>query len=44
MVTTVLIYRNNPKENYIIVCKNQTCSDKIKSIDELKTVIENYAI
>jgi len=28
----------------LIVCKNQTCSNKIKNIDELKSVVKNYAI
>jgi len=41
---SVLIYKENPNENYLIVCKNQTCSDKIKNIDELKSIIKNYAI
>ena len=42
--SSVLIYKNNSTENYLIVCKNQTCSTKIKSLDELKAVIKNYAI
>ena len=41
---STLIYRNDSKENYLIVCKNKTCSNKIKSIDELKSVVKNYAI
>jgi len=32
------------EENYLVVCKNQTCSNKIKSIEELKSVVKNYAI
>ena len=40
----LLIYKNDSKENYLIVCKNQTCSNKIKTIEELKSVIKNYAI
>ena len=32
------------KENYLIVCKNKTCSNKIKTIEELKSIIKNYAI
>ena len=42
--SSVLIYRDDPKENYLIVCKNQTCSNKIKSLDELKLVVNNYEI
>ena len=42
--SSTLIYKGDPKENYLIVCKNQTCSNKIKSIEELKSVVKNYAI
>ena len=42
--SSTLIYKEDPKENYLVVCKNQTCSNKIKSIEELKSVIKNYAI
>jgi len=41
---STLIYKNDPKENYLIVCKNKTCSNKIKNLDELKSVVKNYAI
>ena len=34
--SSTLIYKDDPKENYLIVCKNQTCSNKIKNIEELK--------
>jgi len=42
--SSTLIYKENPKENYLVVCKNQTCSNKIKIIEELKSVVKNYAI
>ena len=42
--SSTLIYKDNPKENYLIVCKNQTCSSKIKTIEELKLALKNYAI
>jgi len=42
--SSTLIYKEDPKENYLVVCKNQTCSNKIKSIEELKSVAKNYAI
>ena len=42
--SSTLIYKEDPKENYLVVCKNQTCSNKIKSIEELKSVVKNYAI
>jgi len=41
---STLIYKKDPKENYIVVCKNQTCSNKIKNIEELKSVAKDYAI
>ncbi len=41
---STLIYKNNTKENYLIVCKNKTCSNKIKNINELNSVVKNYAI
>ena len=42
--SSTLIYKQDPKENYLIICKNQTCSNKIKSIEELKSIVNNYAI
>ena len=42
--SSTLIYKEDPKENYLVVCKNQTCSNKIKSIEELKSIVKNYAI
>ncbi len=41
---STLIYKNDPKENYLVICKNQTCSNKIKTLEELKSVEKNYAI
>jgi len=42
--SSTLIYKEDTKENYLVVCKNQTCSNKIKSIEELKSIAKNYAI
>ena len=42
--TSVLVYKEDLEENYLIVCKNQTCSNKIKTLEELKSVVKNYAI
>jgi len=42
--SSVLIYKKDPKENYLVVCKNQTCSNKMKNVEELKSVVKNYAI
>ena len=41
---STLIYKKDPKESYLIVCKKQTCSNKIKTIEQLKSVVKNYAI
>ena len=32
------IYKENTKENFILICKNQTCSEKLKNLNE----VENY--
>ena len=42
--SSTLIYKNDSDENYLVVCKNQTCSNKIKTLEELKSVVQNYAI
>ena len=42
--SSVLIYKDDPKENYLVVCKNKTCSNKIKDIDNLRSVIKYYAV
>ena len=42
--SSVIIYKEDPKDSYLVVCKNQTCSNKIKSIKDLKSVVSNYAI
>jgi len=42
--SSTLIYKKDSKENYLVVCKKQTCSNKIKSIEELKSIVKNYAI
>jgi len=32
------IYKENKKENFVLICKNQTCSQKLKNLSE----VENY--
>ena len=39
-----LIYKDDTKEDYLVVCKNQTCSNKIKTLEELKSVEKNYVL
>ena len=42
--SATLIYKEDPNDNYLIVCKNQTCSNKIKNLEELKSIEKNYVI
>ena len=42
--SSTFIYKDDSKENYLIICKNQTCSNKIKTLEEVKAVVKNYAI
>ena len=42
--SSTLIYREDPNDSYVIVCKNQTCSNKIKNLQELKSVEKDYVI
>ena len=42
--SSTFIYKKDQKESYLVVCKNQTCSNKIKDIDSLKSIVKNYAI
>ena len=42
--SSVIIYKEDLKDNYLVVCKNQTCSNKIKTLEELKSVEKNYVI
>jgi len=42
--SSVIIYKEDIKDNYLVICKNQTCSNKIKNINELKSIVKNYAV
>ena len=42
--SSTFIYKENSDDSYLIVCKNQTCSNKIKSFEELKIIEKNYVI
>ena len=42
--SSTLIYKKDSKDNYLIVCKNQTCSNKIKTLEDLNSVEKNYEI
>ena len=37
------IYKENTKENFVLICKNQTCSEKLKNIKEIEKYLnEKY--
>ena len=36
-----IIYKKNVKEFFVIICKNQTCSDKLKDYTEIKNHLNN---
>ena len=38
------IYKENDNENYVLICKNQTCSEKLKSIDQVEKYIHEKSI
>ena len=38
---TFIYKNNNEKEASVVICKNQTCSEKLKSLDEVKNYLEN---
>ena len=35
------VYKNNNEEGSVVICKNQTCSEKLKSFDQVKNFLEN---
>jgi hypothetical protein len=38
---TFVYKNNNEKEASVVICKNQTCSEKLKSLNEIKNFLEN---
>ena len=42
--TATFIYKNNENENFVIVCKNQTCSEKLKKIEDVKKYLNEKLI
>ena len=36
-----IIYKENADEFFIIICKNQTCSEKLKDLTEIKNYLSN---
>ena len=42
--SSTIIYKDDLNDNYLTVCKNQTCSNKIKTLKELESVEKSYEI
>ena len=42
--TATFIYKNNENESFVIVCKNQTCSEKLKKIEDVKKYLNEKLI
>ena len=38
------IYKENSEENFVLICKNQTCSEKLKSLNEVEKYINEKSI
>ncbi len=38
------IYNKNSEENFVLICKNQTCSEKLKSLNEVEKYINEKSI
>jgi len=38
------IYKGNSDENFVLICKNQTCSEKLKSLNEVEKYINEKSI
>ena len=36
-----IIYKENVEEFFVIICKNQTCSEKLKDYTEIKNHLNN---
>ena len=41
---STFIYKKSEKEQYILICKNQTCSQKLKSISEINKYLNEKSI
>ena len=41
MGSVSIIYKENNDKFYAILCKNQTCSDKLRNLDQINKYIEN---
>ena len=41
MDKATIIYKEDDIEDYFIICKKQTCSPKLKNLDELENYLKN---
>jgi hypothetical protein len=41
MGSVSIIYNENKEGFFVVLCKNQTCSDKLKDLDQINKYIEN---
>ena len=41
---STIIYKENKNENFILICKNQVCSHKLKTLDEIKEYLDGTSI
>ena len=42
--STLIIYKKSKDEQYILICKNQTCSQKLKNITEINNYLNERSI
>ena len=38
------IYKENTKENFILICKNNTCSEKLKDLKDVEKYLNEKSI
>ena len=41
LTESTIIHRRNKDETFVIICQNQTCSKKLKNIDEIRNYLKN---
>ena len=41
---STIIYKENKVENFILICKNQICSQKLKSLNEVKDYLNEKSV
>ena len=42
MDKATIIYKEDSSEDYFIICKNQTCSPKLKNLEEVENYLKIY--